>query len=231
MASLKEDLPPVNSDAAKWAAARRAVELIEPGQIVGLGTGTTAIKFLELLGEKVRAGLSIRGVATSIAIGEQARAWGIEVLDSFDRVDITVDGADQIDPAGNIIKGGGGALLREKLVALASRTEVILVDPGKQVETLSRSLPVELVGFGSQTTLARLRQEGVEPTVRAGFVSDGGNLVADCAYQPHDILDPAALHARLKSLPGVIETGLFLGLCHRLIVGYEDGHVEERTFR
>lgn len=220
----------MNIDAAKWAAARRAVEMIEPGQIVGLGTGTTAIKFLELLGERVRGGLAIQGVPTSIAIGNQARDWGIPVLEAFTHVDITVDGADQIDPAGNIIKGGGGALLREKLVALASKVEVILIDPAKQVARLSRALPVELIPFGAATTLARLREAGVEPTVRGGFVSDGGNLVADCAYPPEDIADPARLHARLKAIPGVIETGLFLGLVHRLVVGFEDGRTEEKTF-
>lgn len=219
----------MNSDAAKWAAARRAVELIQAGQIVGLGTGTTAIKFLELLAEKVRAGLSIQGVPTSIAIGRQAAEWGIPVLERFERVDITVDGADQIDPAGNIIKGGGGALLREKLVALASSAEVILVDPAKRVPKLSRPLPVELIEFGWLTTLRRLQDAGVDPVVREGFRSDGGNLVADCAYSADAMADPAALHQRLKQIPGVVETGLFLGLVSRLIVGFEDGHVEEST--
>lgn len=218
----------MSNEAAKWAAARRAVELVEPGQIVGLGTGTTAIKFLELLAEKVRAGLSVQGVPTSIAIGKQAAEWGIPVLERFERVDVTVDGADQIDPAGNIIKGGGGALLREKLVALASRVEIILIDPGKQVDRLSRPLPVELVAFGIDTTLARLRQAGVDPVVREGFVSDGGNLVADCAYETMG--DPHALHAKLKAIPGVIETGLFLGLVRRLVIGFEDGRTEEKTF-
>ncbi|GMU55959.1 MAG: ribose-5-phosphate isomerase A [Candidatus Xenobia bacterium] len=219
-----------NPEAAKWAAARRAVELVQPGQIVGLGTGTTAIKFLELLAGKVREGLSIQGVPTSEAIGRQAREWGIPLLESFTRVDLTVDGADQIDPSGCIIKGGGGALLREKLVALASRVEVILVDPGKLVQELTRPLPVELIPFGVETTLARLRQAGVEPTLRPGFTSDGGNLVADCAYPPSLMRDPAQLHERLKAITGVVETGLFLELVDQLVIGHEDGRVEEREF-
>ncbi|MCE7872703.1 ribose-5-phosphate isomerase RpiA [bacterium CPR1] len=220
-----------NPEAAKWAAARRAVELVQPGQIVGLGTGTTAIKFLELLAQKVRGGLSIQGVPTSEAIARQAREWGIPLLESFTRVDLTVDGADQIDPSGRIIKGGGGALLREKLVALASGVEVIVVDPGKLVAELTRALPVEIIPFGVETTLARLRQAGVEPTVRPGFASDAGNLVADCAYPASLMRVPAQLHERLKSISGVVETGLFLELVDQLIIGHEDGRVEEREFR
>lgn len=219
-----------NPDAAKWAAARRAVELVQPGQMVGLGTGTTAIKFLELLAARVREGLSIQGVPTSEAIARQARAWGIPLLESFTRVDLTVDGADQIDPVGRIIKGGGGALLREKLVALASEVEVILVDPGKLVQELTRPLPVELIPFGVETTLARLRQAGVEPTLRPGFTSDGGNLVADCAYPAVSMRAPEEFHARLKAISGVVETGLFLELVDQLIIGHEDGRVEVREF-
>lgn len=212
---------------AKWAAARGAAELVQSGMVVGLGTGSTAIKFLELLARKE---LALTCVATSEGIAARARELGMRLVDGypdFGAIDLTVDGADEVDPSGNLIKGGGGALLREKLVALASRRVVIVVDAEKHVEMLGRGfrLPIELVPFGWSLTLQRLRDLGLGPELRRTadglFRTDGGNLIADC--RTPEIPDPAALHRDLKALSGVVETGLFPGIAHAILTGSPDG--------
>lgn len=212
---------------AKSAAARGAVELVQPGTVVGLGTGSTAIKFLDLLAERR---LPITCVATSEGIASRARQAGLTLVDGypdFGAIDLTVDGADEVDPGGNLIKGGGGALLREKLVALASRRVVIVVDPEKHVPILGRGfrLPIEIVPFGWSLTLERLRALGLEPELRrAGpdpFRTDGGNLIADC--RTPGIPDAAALHRAVKAQSGVVETGLFPGIAHEVLTGSPDG--------
>lgn len=222
-------------DQAKWAAARGAAQLVEAGMVVGLGTGSTAIKFLDLLAERK---VEITCVATSEGIAARAREVGLTLVDGypdFGAIDLTVDGADEVDPAGNLIKGGGGALLREKLVALASRRVVIVVDPEKHVEMLGRGfrLPIELVPFGWSLTLDRLRAHGLEPELRRSadglFRTDGGNLIADC--RTPDIPDPAALHRDLKALSGVVETGLFPGIAHAILTGSPDGTWQLRDVR
>jgi ribose 5-phosphate isomerase A len=215
-------------DDPKKRAAESALKLIRDGQVIGLGTGSTAKFAIEGLGRMVGAGLSVKGVPTSIATEQMARECGIPLvgLNEAGAIDITFDGADEIDPDFNMIKGGGGALTREKLVALASTKRVILVDDSKLVSTLgqSRLLPIEVLPF-SWTLSARLvsalgcvvslRQHG-----ESAFVTDNGNHILDCAFGP--IEDAAALEKRIKLLPGVVECGLFIGIADTLVIGFAD---------
>jgi len=224
---------------AKWAAAHAACGMVESGMVVGLGTGSTAIKFLELLAERVRQeGLAITCVATSEGIAREAGLRGLAMVagfPDFGSVDLTVDGADEVDPAGNLVKGGGGALLREKLVALASRRVVIVVDPEKHVAELGQTfrLPLEVVPFGWSRTLQALRELGADPEIRQQgdgfFRTDQGNLVVDCRFS--GIPDPEVLHARIKSVSGVVETGIFPGLAHAILTGHPDGTWDLRELK
>ena len=201
-------------------AAQAAAAHVEDGMVVGLGSGDTAARAIRLLG-----GRKIVGVATSERSATLARSVGIEVRapDDVAVIDLTIDGADEIDPALRLIKGGGGAHTREKLVARASQELIIVADAGKRVTRLGEHmpLPVEILPFARRWTLAHLQALGLPPTVRAGFVTDNGNLVADCALGPVD--DLAALAAALKALPGVVEHGLFLGEATLAYVGRSDG--------
>ncbi len=222
-------------DELKRTAAARALEFVQPGMIVGLGTGSTAAVFVELLGAKVKSGLDIVCVATSEATAAQARALGIKLttLDDAPVVDVTVDGADEIDGDLCLIKGGGGALLREKIVAVASDRLIIIVDGSKQVAKLGAfKVPVEVVRFGLASTLRMIEalagDIGCEGpiTVRLAsdgqpFVTDGGHLIVDCAFGPLD--DPDALDSVLRHVPGVVENGLFLGICDTAIIAGADG--------
>jgi len=220
------------SDALKRAAALEAARLVRDGMVIGLGSGSTAELFLAILGERVAGGLGITGVPTSNRVGDLARQHGIRVADLSDvpRVDLTVDGADEIQPrALDLVKGGGGALLREKLVAAASDQVCIIVDSSKLVTRLGErwAVPVAVVPFGWRQTADRIRRLGCEPTLRRTgtgtnpFVSDDGLSILDCAFGPID--DPAALGSALKGTLGVVEHGLFVGLAHRAIVAGEDG--------
>jgi ribose 5-phosphate isomerase A len=215
-------------DAAKKRAADNALELIRDGQIVGLGTGSTAKFAIEGLGKLVREGLSVKGVPTSLATESMAMQLGIPLvnLNQAGTIDITLDGADEVDSNFNMIKGGGGALTREKLVALASTKRVILVDESKLVSRLgeSRQLPVEVLPFSWTMSarlitglgcVANLRRQGEAP-----FVTDNGNHILDCEFGP--IEDPVALEKRIKILPGVIDSGLFIGIADTLVIGFED---------
>ncbi len=220
----------------KRRAAERALELVHAGQVIGLGTGSTAKFAIEGLGRLVRHGLSIKGVPTSIATERMARELAIPLVDLNEAgvIDLTVDGADEVDADFNMIKGGGGALTREKLVALASAKRVILVDESKLVSRLgqSRMLPVEVLPFAWTLTArllnglgcaASLREQGERP-----FVTDNGNYILDCAFGP--IEDAVALEQRIKLLPGVIECGLFIGIADTLVIGFDDRvEVRERT--
>jgi len=201
-------------------AARAAVEHVEDGMIVGLGSGDTAARAIVLLG-----GRAIIGVATSEASAALARSVGLTVRapDEVAAIDLTIDGADEIDPALRLIKGGGGAHTREKLVARASRELVIVADADKRVARLGERmpLPVEILPFAQRWTLARLAALGLPPVVREGFVTDNGNVIADCALGP--VEDLAALAAALKALPGVVEHGLFLDEATLAYVGRADG--------
>ena len=215
-------------DNAKKRAAYRALELVSDGQVVGLGTGTTAKFAIEGLARLVREGLSIRGVPTSVATERMARELGIPLVDLNQAgiIDVTLDGADEVDPDFNIIKGGGGALTREKLVALASAKRVIMLDESKLVSKLgiSRSLPVEVLPFAWSFSARLLNELGCITNLRrqagAPFLTDNGNYILDCEFGP--IEEPAALERRIKLLPGVIESGLFIGIADVLVIGLSD---------
>ena len=215
---------------AKRLAAARAADLVLPGMRLGLGTGSTARHFVDLVGAKVRAGMELICVPTSEATRAQAQALGIPLttLDDTPELDLTVDGADEFDPALNLVKGGGGALLREKIVAAASAKMVVITDRSKQVDRLGRfPLPVEVAPFGLEATrrlIAKVAgQVGCAGAIRlrndaAGhvFVTDGGHYILDCAFGV--IPDAAGLAAGLVSVPGVVEHGLFIGLAKAVIV-------------
>ncbi len=219
----------------KRQAAARALEWVEPGMRLGLGTGSTARHFVDLLGEKVKAGLDVVGVPTSEATRIQAQGLGIRLatLDEVPELDLTVDGADEVDHALNLIKGGGGALLREKIVASASARMVVIADDTKWVTQLGRfPLPVEVVPFGLRTTLRQIEAAASAAgaagplTVRqaAGghvFVTDGGHWIVDAALGR--IPDPAALAAGLAGIPGVVEHGLFIGFAQAVILAGSGG--------
>jgi ribose 5-phosphate isomerase A len=217
-------------DRMKRAAATRAVAEVGDGMVVGLGSGSTAAFALEGLAERVDGGLRIAGIATSEATAALARRLGIPLagLDRHRRVDLTIDGADQVERGTlHLIKGRGGALLREKIVAAASARMIVAIDDSKLADRLGgrTPLPVEIVPFGWQTTIERLAQLGCAPLLRmAGgqpFTTDGGNYIADCALR--EIPDAVALEVRLSSVVGVVETGLFIGLASTIMVGRPAG--------
>lgn len=214
--------------AAKLVAARAALSLVTPNMRLGLGTGSTTAIFIQLLGERVREGLAIEAVATSVASEELARSQGITILplDLAGELDLTVDGADEVDPDLNLIKGGGGALLREKIVAYHSRQMVVIADHSKLVDVLGRfPLPLEVVQFWWQATSRAIAEFGVTPTLRQRqgrpFLTDNGNLILDCPFG--SIPDPAGLASRLMAVPGVVEVGLFTDLADRAFIGSSDG--------
>ena len=224
-------------DVAIHAVAARALDLVVDDTTIGLGTGRAAAVFIELLGARVRAGLRVRGVPTSEASTAQARALGIPLtgLDPNVELDLTVDGADEVAPNLDLIKGFGNALVRERIVAAASRRQVILVGRDKLVAALGARgrIPVEVVPFARPLVARRLAALGVPPTLRvdartsAPIVTDNGNVIIDCA--PPRPLDPRAAHdleAAILAIPGVVDTGLFLGTAERVLVGDADGTVE-----
>jgi ribose 5-phosphate isomerase A len=195
-----------------------AADLVQPGMLVGLGTGSTASAVIEELGRRVAAGLTFTGVATSSRTEKQARELGISMtsLDDVDRLDLGIDGADEIDPALNAVKGRGGALLMEKLVALACDQYVLVASTEKNVDRLGERtpLPVEIVSFGWLHTAARLADLGIAPELRRDqerpFTTDNGGYILDCVTGP--IADSKALGAAVKAVAGVVEHGLFLGI-------------------
>ena len=218
----------------KQLAGERAVDYVEDGMVVGLGTGSTAYFAIQRIGKRVKQGLCIRGVSTSEQSHELALKLGIPLTDlsEVDRIDLTIDGADEVDPAFNLIKGGGGALFREKIIASLSRTEIVVIDETKARDRLGAfPLPVEVVPFGWQVTRKRLEGLGCRTDLRlrdgGPFVTDNGNYIVDCAFGRID--DPPALEARIIPICGVVECGLFIGLAHRIVIGRTDGTVEERT--
>jgi len=218
-------------DALKREAALAAVAMVEDGMVVGLGTGSTAAFAIEGLIARVRDGLRILGIPTSERSAKQARDGGIALTDfaQHTKVDLTIDGADEIARDSlDLIKGLGGALLREKIVAAASNRLVIIADAPKLVSGLGGTvpLPVEVVPFGWQTTSARLATLGAKPVLRAGtggeaFRSDGGNLILDCHFA--GIADPAQLERDLSNTIGVVETGLFIGMATTVLVATPTG--------
>ena len=233
------ELSPI--DKAKFVAARRAADFVEDGMRVGLGTGSTAAWLVRCLGEMVREdGLKIKGVPTSSRTAELARNVGIEVisLDEAKWLDLTIDGADEFDGELNLIKGGGGALLQEKIVATASDQMVVIADVGKEVETLGNfPLPVEVIPFGWQTTQALIEETlismdvlGNSSTLRMNgqvpFITDEGNHILDLHL--NRIGNARQLALVLNQMPGVVENGLFIDICDAVVVGYGDGRVEVR---
>lgn len=213
----------------KAAAAARALELVRPGMVVGLGTGSTAALFVTGLGAMVREGLDVFGVPTSRETERLARECGIPLVEDLaGRIDLAVDGADEIDPELNLVKGGGGAHLREKLVAESADRFVVIADETKLVGRLGATapVPVEVVPFLWRRTAARLEEMGLAWTLRGGesaaFETDNGNLVLELAV-PGGIPDPAALGARLKAVTGVVEHGIFAHLAVACLVGEAAG--------
>ncbi len=227
----------MNADDLKQAAALRALEFIEPGMKLGLGTGSTAAKLVELLGAKVKRGFDVLCVPTSEATATQARGLGIRLatLDDEPFLDLTIDGADELDDQLQLIKGGGGALLREKIVAAASGDMIVIADETKRVQRLGKfPLPVEVVRFGAIATRTMIEALAAEVgckgdvRMRLGrdkqpFVTDGGNYIFDCAFG--ELEDAEMLDAILKSIPGVVENGLFIGMASKAIIAGKSGVV------
>jgi ribose 5-phosphate isomerase A len=215
--------------------ARHAVGLVRADTVVGLGSGRAATAFVEALAERVRAGFRVRGVPTSEETARLASDRGIP-LATLDEapLDVTVDGADEVDPQLDLIKGYGGALVRERIVAAASRRQVILVDESKLVDRLGRHgrLPIEIVPFALPLCRERLRALAIDPRLRVvddhPFISDNGNLIIDGAVGP--IADPPALERVLRAIPGVVDTGLFLGTAHTVLIA-AGGTVRQLTRR
>jgi ribose 5-phosphate isomerase A len=236
--------PATGAERAKDAAAEHACTLVEDGMRLGLGTGSTAVFMLRRLGRRVREeGLRVTGVPTSRQTARLAREEGIAVvsLDETPRLDLVIDGADEADPRLDLIKGGGGALLHEKIVAAAAERVVIIADAGKAVARLGAyPLPVEVVPFGAEATRLAIRRALDELGYRDAAIatrndgelpysSDEGNLILDLHLEA--IEDAAALDAALRAIPGLVETGLFLGMADLLVLGHEDGQVELRERR
>jgi ribose 5-phosphate isomerase A len=206
------------NDLEKEAAARASLRFVKDGQVLGLGTGSTAAYFIKLLGEEVRRGLRIRGIPTSDRSRELALSLGIPVvtLDDCQEIDVTVDGADEVDPQLRLIKGGGGALLREKIVASATKQMIVVADASKQVQTLGRfPLPVEVIRFAQALVAKRIRALGAEVQLRRNedgspYITDENNHILDCRFG--EMRDPDGLARELSWMPGVVEHGLFIGM-------------------
>ena len=224
----------MNSFDPKKIAAEEAVEHVRNGMIVGLGTGTTAYWAIQKLGEKVKQGLKIATVATSEQSAQLATELNIPMI-SFDHIkeiDLTIDGADEVDANRDLIKGGGGALLREKIIAINSRKYIIVVDATKVVSHLGRfPLPVEIVPYASSLTIKKIEQLGCKTNIRKEegkqdkhYVTDNGNLIVDCHFDL--ILDPSTLNLQLHLIAGVVETGLFVNMTPTLIIGHPSGQIE-----
>ena len=215
----------------KQAAAESAVTLVEDGMILGLGTGSTAKLAVDALGKRVAGGLRVTGIPTSEATAAQARSLGspVSTLDEHPEIDLTIDGADEVEAGTlNLIKGRGGALLREKIVASASKGLAIIVDDSKQVERLGSkfAVPVEVVPFGWRATARKLEALGAKAELRSAadgkpYITDGGHYIVDCKFAP--ITDPPKLDRELNSIVGVVEHGLFLHMATQVIVAGQDG--------
>lgn len=221
---------------AKEAAGKAAANLVESGMLIGLGTGSTAAYFIEHLIKRRRQGLDIRVVSSSKKSTELARAGGIPFanIEEITSIDLTVDGADEIDRFKRMTKGGGGALLQEKILASMSHEVVIVIDADKQVEILGAfPLPVEIVPFAYRATLNHLERLGYHAVLRKTvdetlFMTDNRNYIVDIHWK-HLCDNPEYEDRRIRSIPGVVETGFFFNLAGRIIVGFPDGHVEIRS--
>lgn len=222
----------MSADVAKRAAAYAAADLVQDGMVLGLGSGSTFLFVIERLGARLREEkLRVRGVPTSKVTADAAKKQGIALLDLDDveRLDLAIDGADEVDPKKNLIKGGGGAHTRERIVASTAREMVVIVDEKKLVPVLGKQflLPVEVIPLGWKHAARRVAATGCEPVRRekdgAPFVTDNGNFVLDCRYP--GIADPVRLGAQLDALVGVVDHGLFLGMAGRIVVADAQGKV------
>jgi len=224
----------MSNDHEKEAAARASLQFVKEGQVVGLGSGSTATHFIKLLGEKVREGLRVRGIPTSVRSRELAESLGIPLttLDECQEIAVTVDGADEVDPQLRLIKGGGGALLREKIVASATKQMVVVADATKQVQRLGKfPLPVEVIRFAQALVAKRISALGAEVELRTRtdgrpYVSDENNHILDCRFG--EIRDPDQLARQLSDMPGVVEHGLFIGMASVVLFARGDQIVELR---
>jgi len=223
------------NDREKEAAARASLRFVKDGQIVGLGTGSTAVYFIQLLGEQVKNGLRIRGIPSSDRSREQAAGLGIPLttLDEYQQIDVTVDGADEVDPQLRLIKGGGGALLREKIVASATKQLVIVCDATKRVPVLGKfPLPVEVIKFAQAVVLKKIEALGAQVGLRRGadgkpYLTDENNHILDCRFG--QIPDADGLARQLNAMPGVVEHGLFIGMASVVLVANGSEIVELRA--
>jgi ribose 5-phosphate isomerase A len=223
----------MTQDEAKLEVAKRAVEFVEPGMAVGLGTGTTATMFIRELGKRVREGLKIRCVASSDASHDLARSLGMDVtdLDHLPELDVYIDGADEVGPGLALIKGGGGALLREKIVASAADRFIVVADSTKLVPELGKfPLPVEVIQLALPLVERKLSVLGLNPSLRrkngSPYITDEGNFILDCACG--SIPDPAATAAEIRSIIGVVEHGLFLHMATLALIAGDNGVTEHR---
>jgi ribose 5-phosphate isomerase A len=222
----------MTQDEAKRMAARQALEFVEDGMLLGLGSGSTSRMFIEELGERVKQGLRVRGIATSTSSRELAESLSIPIITFDDSavLDLAVDGADEVGPGLALIKGGGGALLREKIVASAARRFIVIADSSKLVYHLGRfPLPVEVIQMALPIVARKLEALGYKPKLRyrpdgAKFITDEGNFILDCSCG--EILDPAKTAADIRGIPGVVEHGLFLGMASLALIAGDQGVIK-----
>jgi len=222
----------MTQDEAKRMAARRALEFVEDGMLLGLGSGTTSRIFIQELGERVKQGLRVRGIATSTASQQLAESLSIPIT-NFDEspvLDLAVDGADEVGPGLALIKGGGGALLREKIVASAARKFIVIADSSKLVDQLGRfPLPVEVIKMALPVVTRKLEAFGVNPKLRyrpdgSKFITDEGNYIVDCSCG--EIINPAKTAADIRGIAGVVEHGLFLGMASLALIAGDQGVIK-----
>ena len=223
---------------AKKSAGIYAADFVKQGMTIGIGSGSTVYWLIRELGKRVKEGLKIMAVPTSVQTAQLAKKAGVDLLDlaEVERLHLTIDGADEIDPSGNLIKGGGGALLQEKMVAAASDELIIIADNSKLVQQLGKfPLPVEVIPLGYKQVQEKIiiggfcKKTELRKSNDEIFITDHHNYILDCECEK--ITDPFALNVSLHLIPGVVETGLFINMAGKAIIGFEDGRVEELKYR